>query len=170
MALPGGGPVELFTNRFDSRIRVRWGWKKPIAGISPAASSRLTGRSASLLSSKSGTLGRVPSPRCSPAVSGMSTGRTDSDGSDLAVIRFCGAGSDSNFSGSHPISRRWVSHVRFSPQGDLIAFDDHVATGDDAESSSLTAKATTRSPPVFHDPRKVLPGHATERGLVHSFS
>jgi Tol biopolymer transport system component len=27
--------------------------------------------------------------------------------------------------------RGWVSHVRFSPKGDLIAFEDHVPTGDD---------------------------------------
>ncbi len=27
--------------------------------------------------------------------------------------------------------RGWVSHVRFSPRGDLIAIEDHVPTGDD---------------------------------------
>ena len=27
--------------------------------------------------------------------------------------------------------RGWASHVRFSPKGDLLAFEDHVQTGDD---------------------------------------
>jgi eukaryotic-like serine/threonine-protein kinase len=55
------------------------------------------------------------------------------DGSDLAAIRFAGGRNRLEF----PLGRTiyqpqgWASHVRFSPKGDLLAFEDHVETGDD---------------------------------------
>ena len=55
------------------------------------------------------------------------------DGSDFAAVRFV----DGRFQVEFPMGRSlyqprgWASHLRFSPKGDLLAFQDHVQTGDD---------------------------------------
>ena len=55
------------------------------------------------------------------------------DGSDVAAVRVAARRFQLEFPLGRVIyqPRGWVSHVRFSPKGDLIAFDDHVETGDD---------------------------------------
>jgi dipeptidyl aminopeptidase/acylaminoacyl peptidase len=61
------------------------------------------------------------------------------DGSDLAVIRFK-RGGNSRTALQFPIDktiyepeRGWISNVRFSPDGRLLAFEEHVPGGDDGK-------------------------------------
>jgi eukaryotic-like serine/threonine-protein kinase len=132
-----GRPVELFTTRFDSTDSRPLGLEKTeLLGISS------TGELAVDLATfhptpfvESGTLGRVPLAGGAPRQVSESVTWADwsPDGSDLAAIRFAGGRDRLEF----PLGRTiyqpqgWASHVRFSPGGDLLAFEDHVQTGDD---------------------------------------
>jgi len=132
-----GRPVELFTTRFDSTDSRCLGLTKTqLLGISS------TGELAVDLDSfhfspfvEGGTLGRVPLAGGAPrqVVERVAWADWTPDGSDLAAVRFV----EGRFRLEFPLGRivyqprGWVSHVRFSPKGDLLAFEDHVQTGDD---------------------------------------
>src|SRR5882762_1571845 len=132
-----GRPVELFTTRFDSTDSRALGLEKTQL-LAISSSGELAVDLGSLRISpfvESGTLGRVPLAGGAPRQVSENVNWADwtPDGSDLAVIRFAGGRLRLEFPVGRTLyqPRGWVSHVRFSPQGDLIAFDDHVATGDD---------------------------------------
>src|SRR6202049_5344521 len=84
-----------------------------------------------------GTMGRVPLAGAAPREVAEEVTWADwtPDGSDVTVARATGRSSiDLEFPVGKVIyqPRGWVSHVRFSPRGDLIAVEDHVPTGDDS--------------------------------------
>jgi Tol biopolymer transport system component len=132
-----GRPVELFTTRFDSTDSRPLGLDRTqLLGISS------TGELAVNLATfhftpfiESGTLGRVPLAGGAPRQVLESVAWADwtPDGSDLAAVRLVEGRFRVEFPLGHNIyqPRGWASHVRFSPKGDLIAFQDHVQTGDD---------------------------------------
>src|SRR5581483_9837612 len=82
-----------------------------------------------------GTLGRVPLAGGAPreVVEEVNWADWTPDGSDLAVAKLAGPLNTLEFPIGKSIyrPRGWVSHIRFSPHGDLIALADHVPTGDD---------------------------------------
>jgi eukaryotic-like serine/threonine-protein kinase len=131
-----GRPVEVFTTRLDSTDSRPLGLEKTqLLGIS-SSGELAVGLSSFHFSPfvESGTLGRVPLAGGAPrqVLENVHWADWTPDGSDLAVIRTAGT-----LRLEFPVGRTlyqprgWVSHVRFSPRGDLLAFDDHVNTGDD---------------------------------------
>ncbi len=132
-----GKPVELFTTRFDSTDSRPLGLEKTeLLGIS----SR--GELAVILSAHSsaafvenGTMARVPLAGGAPreVLDGVEWADWTPDGLDLAVARSRFGRNVLEFPGDKVIYKPqgWVSHVRFSRDGNLLAFADHVPTGDD---------------------------------------
>jgi len=132
-----GKPVELFTTRFDSTD------SRPLAlGNAELLSISSNGELAVLLNpqatafSEIGTLAQVSLSGGAPreVLDEVQWADWAPDGSDLALIRG-GAGRTNHleFPANKVIyqPQGWVSHVRFSRRGDLLAFADHVSEGDD---------------------------------------
>jgi len=132
-----GRPTELFTTRFDSTDSRALGFEKTQL-LSVSASGELA---VSMDQHQvdpfeaSGTLGRVPLAGGAPRQVAEDVAWADwtPDGSDLAVARFTERGLNLQFPVGKVIyqPQGWVSHVRFSPRGDLMAIADHVPNGDD---------------------------------------
>ena len=132
-----GRPEELFTTRFDSTDSRPLGLEKAeLLGIS-SRGELATSLSVSQFSPfvRIGTLGRMPLAGGAPREVSEDVTWADwtPDGSDVAAVRVAARRFQLEFPLGRVIyqPRGWVSHVRFSPKGDLIAFDDHVETGDD---------------------------------------
>ncbi|HMK23160.1 MAG TPA: protein kinase, partial [Terriglobales bacterium] len=132
-----GRPEELFTTRFDSTDSRPLGLDKAdLLGISSngEVAAALAVRQGSPFV-RLGTLGRMPLAGGAPREVSEDVAWADwtPDGSELAAAR----SAEGRIRLEYPLGRviyqprGWVSHVRFSPKGDLIAFDDHVQTGDD---------------------------------------
>jgi serine/threonine protein kinase len=134
-----GKPVELFTTRFDSTDSRSLGMEKTeilsISGNGEMALLTHAGSPSGFY--PSGTLARVTLAGGAPReiLDHVDGADWTPDGSDLAVVHSKGELFANNLefpAGKviyHP--QGWVSHVRFSRRGDLIAFADHVPTGDD---------------------------------------
>ncbi len=134
-----GKPVELFTTRFDSTDSRLLDLRTPqLLAISSA------GEMAILLNERSfgafletGTLARLPLAGGAPrkVLDNVSGADWTPDGSDLAVTHggTTPGPNQLDFPAGSVIYRPqgWLSHVRFSRQGDLLAFADHVPYGDD---------------------------------------
>jgi eukaryotic-like serine/threonine-protein kinase len=132
-----GRPVELFTTRFDSTDSRPLGLEKSdLLGIS-STGELAVGLNAFHFSPfvETSTLGRMPLAGGAPrqVMENVAWADWTPDGSDLAAVRFV----DGRFPVEFPMGRvlflpqGWASHLRFSPKGDLLAFQDHVQTGDD---------------------------------------
>jgi serine/threonine protein kinase/WD40 repeat protein len=134
-----GRPVELFSTRFDSTdSRPLDLARTQLLGISS------TGEMAVLLKAHSfgafmetGTLAHLPLAGGAPreVLDAVTGADWTADGSDLAVIHGGAMGRSNRL--EFPVGniiyrpQGWVSHVRFSRSGDLLAFADHVPNGDD---------------------------------------
>jgi eukaryotic-like serine/threonine-protein kinase len=134
-----GKPVELLTTRFDSTDSRPLGMEKTdILSISS------NGEMAVLKDAHSaggfyetGTLARVTLAGGAPReiLDHVDGADWTPDGSDLAVIHSAGNFLENRL--EFPTGKviyqpqGWVSHVRFSRRGDLLAFADHTAGGDD---------------------------------------
>ncbi len=133
-----GKPTELFTTRFDSTDSRPLGFEKTqLLGVSVNGelAVSMNVHQASPFTA-AGTLGRVPLAGGAPreVVEEVNWADWTPDGTDLAVAKIGGPlGNTLEF----PIGkliyrpRGWVSHLRFSPKGDMLAIADHVPTGDD---------------------------------------
>ena len=132
-----GRPTELFTTRFDSTDSRSLGLEKTqLLSVSPNGELAVSmGQRQISPFTAAGTLGRVPLAGGAPRDLAEEVAWADwtPDGSDLAVARLSARGINLEFPVGRVIyqPRGWVSHVRFSPRGDLIAIEDHVPTGDD---------------------------------------
>jgi serine/threonine protein kinase/Tol biopolymer transport system component len=150
-----GRPIELFTTRFDSTDSRPLGLEKTqLLAISSNGELAVNLESAQLSPFvQIGTLGRVPLAGGAPRSVSENTNWADwtPDGSDLALIRFAEGRVRLEFPTGRVLyqPRGWVSHVRFSPLGDLIAFDDHVATGDDGRVVIIDREGTRRAVSSF---------------------
>jgi len=133
-----GKPVELFTTRFDSTDSRPLGLEKAqLLGISSKGELAVnleTHQTSPFVTS--GTLGRVPLAGGAPrqVLEDVNWADWTPDGADVVVARLATSSINQlEFPMGQTIYRPqgWVSHVRVSPRGDLIAFADHVQTGDD---------------------------------------
>ncbi len=132
-----GRPQELFTTRFDSTDSRPLGLDKAaLLGVSSSgelAVSLGVHRDSPFI--EAGTLGRMPLAGGAPREVSENISWADwtPDGSDLAAGHLIAGDVRLEFPLGHVIyqPQGWISHVRFSPRGDLIAFADHVQTGDD---------------------------------------
>jgi eukaryotic-like serine/threonine-protein kinase len=132
-----GRPTELFTTRFDSTDSRSLGLEKTqLLSVSPNGelAVSMNHRQTSPFVA-AGTLGRVPLAGGAPreVADDVTWADWTPDGSDIAIIRFTGRGDNLQFPIGKVIyqPRGWLSHVRFSPHGDLIAIADHIPNGDD---------------------------------------
>jgi eukaryotic-like serine/threonine-protein kinase len=133
-----GQPQEVFSSRYDSSDSRAVGLPNAqVLSVSSngelAVSLHPSDFSAFV---QTGTLARVPLAGGAPreVLEGVAWADWTPDGQSLAVIR--------RLPGNNPglelppgnviyKPNGWVSHVRVSPRGDLVAFDDHVEAGDD---------------------------------------
>ena len=133
-----GKPDELFTTRFDSTDSRPLGLDHTqLLSISPKGEMAVaTGVHPVAAFATVGTLARVPLAGGAPreVTENVQWADWSADGQTLAIVH------GSNFGGSqleYPPGKviyapdSWVSHVRFSPNGDAMAFADHIPAGDD---------------------------------------
>ena len=130
-----GKPVELFTTRFDSADS-----RSLDLGKAELLSISRNGELVVLLNPRSqafaeiGTLARVSLAGGAPreVLDEVSWADWAPDGSDLVIVRG-GYPNHLEFPANKTIyqPQGWVSHVRFSRHGDLLALADHLPTGDD---------------------------------------
>jgi Tol biopolymer transport system component len=133
-----GAPQELFSTRFDStdsrpvglpsaQILAVSSKGEMAVSLHPAVYSAFT---------EAGTMARVALAGGAPreVLDQVMWADWSADGQSLAVIR---PGGGSNNRLEYPIGNviytpeAWVSHVRFSPNGEYIAIADHIPSGDD---------------------------------------
>jgi serine/threonine protein kinase/Tol biopolymer transport system component len=133
-----GKPVELFTTRFDSTDSRPLGLENTeLLGISSRGEIAVIMNAHTLAAfSEIGTLARVPLAGGAPreVLDDVEGADWTPDGSDLAVARRSAVSLNAlEFPGGKVIysPQGWVGHVRFSRNGNLLAFADHVPTGDD---------------------------------------
>jgi len=129
-----GRPVELFTTRFDSTDSRPLGLQQAeILSISSSGELAVLLHPQSAIFRGRGTLARVSLAGGAPREVLDDVGAADwtPDGSDLAVA--LDGASRIEFPAGKDIyhAQGWISHLRFSRKGDLLAFADHVPTGDD---------------------------------------
>jgi eukaryotic-like serine/threonine-protein kinase len=133
-----GAPQELFSTRFDSTDSRPVGLTSAqILAISSKGEMAVSLHSAVYSAfTQAGTMARVSLAGGAPreVLDQVMWADWSADGQSLAVIR--PGGSNGNLL-EYPIGTviytpaAWVSHVRFSPNGEFLAFADHIQSGDD---------------------------------------
>jgi len=131
-----GKPLEIFSTRME-------GFESRPLGLSQADVLSISGAGEMAVSLNrryflglqvAGTLARVPLSGGAPReiLENVQDADWSPDGKDLAVVRYEGNRCLLEYPIGHVIYEpaAWVSHVRFSPDGRLIAFFDHPAPGD----------------------------------------
>ena len=131
-----GRPLELFSTRPDSPESRSLGLPADVLSISSAGEMAISmGRRTAIGFEATGTLARVALGGGTPREVLESVQDADwaPDGSNLAVARWEGETRRLEYPAGKVIfqSAGWVSHVRFSPDGKLLAFLDHPQRGDD---------------------------------------
>lgn len=133
-----GNPIELFTTRFDSTDSRPLGLQDTeLLSISNNGDLAVLLRTRNSAFGERGTLAQVSLAGGAPreVLDEVDSADWAPDGSNLAVAH-SGGGRFNHL--EFPVGKDiydpqgWVSHIRFSPHGgDLLAFADHIATGDD---------------------------------------
>jgi Tol biopolymer transport system component len=140
-----GRPVEVLTTRRESpESRALQLAQSGLFAISPDGELAIAGGCEFYWGTCRGTLARVPLSGGAPRE--LLKDVYDADwapkGDDLAVVRSANGRQRLEW----PINKvvyepaGWISHLRFSPSGEWVAFIDHHATGDDAGSVSVVDK------------------------------
>jgi WD40 repeat protein len=153
-----GRPVELFTTRFDSND------SRPLdLGHAQLLSISSTGELAIIPTPRprggfvqEGNLARVALAGGAPRelMDRVQGADWTNDGNSLAIVRGTGSRGDNLLESPpgkviyHP--EGWVSHVRFSPAGDLLAFADHIAGGDDGRTVITDRDGKVRARSTFY--------------------
>lgn len=148
-------PVELFTTRFDSTD------SRPLElGKTELLSISSNGELAVLLNPRArafteiGTLARasLSGGAAREVLDEVSWADWTPDGSDLAIVREGSRLNHLEFPANKTIyqPQGWVSHVRFSRQGDLLAFADHLPTGDDGRVVVVDREGKTKATSSFY--------------------
>ena len=164
-----GRPTELFTTRFDSTDSRSLGLEKTQLLSMSANGELAVSMDQHQISpfTAAGTMGRVPLAGGAPREVAEEVTWADwtPDGSDVAVARAAAGRIHLEFPVGKIIyqPRGWVSHVRFSPRGDLIAIEDHVPTGDDGRVVILDRNGNIKVASSFLSPFKVWPGLRTRK-------
>ncbi len=133
-----GAPQEIFSTRYDSS-------DSRSVDLPPAQILAISSKGEMAISlhpinsnpfTQAGTLARVPLAGGAPreVIENVMWADWTPDGQSLAVIRPTNSGTAHLESPPGTVlyePKGWVSHVRFSPNGNYIAVGDHVAGGDD---------------------------------------
>jgi len=110
-----------------------------------------------------GTLARAPlrGAGARPVIEGVREADWTPDGSDLVLVRRVGGMERLEFPAGNVLYETggWLSHVRFSPKGDRIAFAEHPLWADDIGSVTVIDLAGHRTT-LTRDPRTSLRGIA----------
>jgi eukaryotic-like serine/threonine-protein kinase len=132
-----GTPAELFTTHFDSTDSRSVGLPSAqILSISSKGEMAINlGAAPYSAFTMKGTLARVPLVGGAPreVLDGVQWADWGPDGETFAVIRPSPGGNHLEYPIGNTIysPEAWVSHVRFSPNGEYLAVADHVPSGDD---------------------------------------
>jgi eukaryotic-like serine/threonine-protein kinase len=132
-----GNPSELFTTRFDSTDSRSLGLQNTeLLSVSNNGDLAVLSRVHATAFGERGTLAQVSLTGGAPReiLDEVDSADWAPDGSSLAVAHESGTlYNHLEFPVGKDIydPQGWVSHIRFSPNGDLLAFADHIATGDD---------------------------------------
>jgi len=133
-----GQPQEVFSTRFDSSDSRSMGLPPAqVLAVSSKGELAISVRLSDFTAfSASGTLARVPLAGGAPreVVDKVTWADWTPDGQSLAVVRDVGnQQSRLEFPPAKEIysPNGWVSHVRFSPNGEFLAIADHILAGDD---------------------------------------
>jgi eukaryotic-like serine/threonine-protein kinase len=138
-----GNPVDVFTARPEAPESRSMGLSRTqLMSISPTSemavllNSRAIGAYVSM-----GTLARAPLSGGAPRqiLEHVQWADWSPDSSGLAVVRDLGGRNRLEFPIGKPLYQTggWISHPRFSPKGDLIAFADHPLQADDTGSLAI---------------------------------
>jgi Tol biopolymer transport system component/predicted Ser/Thr protein kinase len=142
-----GNPVDVFTARPEAPESRSMGLSRTqLMSISPTSemavllNSRAIGAYVSM-----GTLARAPLSGGAPReiLEHVQWADWAPDSSGLAVVRDLGGRNRLEFPIGKPLYQTggWISHPRFSPRGDLIAFADHPLQADDTGSLAIVDMA-----------------------------
>jgi eukaryotic-like serine/threonine-protein kinase len=132
-----GAPAELFNTRFDSTDSRSVGLPSAqILSISSKGEMAISLHAAPYSAfTMKGTLARVPLVGGAPreVLDAVEWADWGPDGESFAVIRPTPGGNRLEYPIGNIIysPQAWVSHVRFSPNGEYLAIADHVGGGDD---------------------------------------
>jgi len=132
-----GKPMEVYTSASDSAQSRSLGLTTDyLAAVSPSSELALIlrGTHGSRLDFVAGTLARAPLSGGAPREIEEDVRWADwSPSGELAVVHHSNGRSRLEFPANHVLYETggWISHIRFSPKGDRIAFFDHPALWDD---------------------------------------
>ncbi len=151
-----GAPQELFSTRFDStdsrpvglpsaQILAISSKGEMAVSLHPAVYSAFT---------QTGTMARVALAGGAPreVLEQVMWADWSADGQSLAVIRPSAAGTRLEY----PIGTviyspaAWVSHVRFSPNGEFLAIADHIQSGDDGRIVIIDQRGNRKTSSSFY--------------------
>jgi Tol biopolymer transport system component len=152
-----GRPQEIFSTRFDSS-------DSRSVDLPPAQILSISSKGEMAISlhpvdygafSQSGTMARVPLAGGAPreVLENVLWADWAADGQSMAVIRPTLAGQvqlEFPVGNAIYIPKGWVSHVRFSPSGDLLAIADHVPSGDDGRVLILDLQGHVKASSSFY--------------------
>lgn len=152
-----GRPQEIFSTRFDSSD------SRPI-GLPPGQILAISSKGEMAISTKlsefngwesSGILARVPLAGGAPreVVDNVEGADWTPDGSSLAIIRTRDRGGNQlQFPPDNPIydPDSWISHLRFSPNGEFLAMADHIANGDDGRIVIIDRRGNHKASSSFY--------------------
>jgi len=153
-----GHPLELFSTRFDSTDSRSMGLPSAqVLSVSSKGEIALSLQPTDVGLTQVGTLARVPLAGGAPREILEECLGADwtPDGQSLAVIHatgFIGSRNHLEFPVGNVVyePNGWLSHVRFSPNGELLAFADHVSTGDDGRVVITDAKGYRKANSSFY--------------------
>jgi Tol biopolymer transport system component len=152
-----GQPQEIFSTRFDST-------DSRTLGLPPAQILSVSSKGEMAISlhptttgafAQGGTLARVPLAGGAPreVLDKVFWADWTPDGQSLAVVR---PGTLASLHLEFPVGnviyepRGWVSHVRFSPNGNFLAIADHVAGGDDGRVVIIDTHGNSKTSSSFY--------------------
>jgi eukaryotic-like serine/threonine-protein kinase len=151
-----GAPAELFTTRFDGTDSRSVGLPSAqILSISSKGEMAINLGATPYTSFRlKGTLARVPLVGGAPreVLDGVHWADWGPDGESFAVIRPTPVGDDLEYPIGNVIytPQSWVSHVRFSPNGEYLAIADHVPSGDDGRIVIIDTKGNHKASSSFY--------------------
>jgi len=153
-----GKPLELYTTRSDSTDSRPFGLNHTQLLAISSTGEMAVGLNAHSFGAfmKTGTLARVPLAGGAPReiLENVQAADWSPDGSELAMIHggIPGQSNRLDFPVGTPIyePQGWVSHVRFSPRGDALAFIDHVPNGDDGRVVVVDRKGNRKINSAFY--------------------